>query len=464
MSASTPVLLRKLLRDPNFIHSSEGLLKRGNTSNLTNSSRQACEQDQIREQNQIRVREQTRKQDPSREQKQTSEGSTSSRWLVSPSIDYLFVCGFAPWILGFLTSCFCGPFLPGSPNAHQTTLSILFIVLSFLVGESHQFTSILRNVKKQVRDLKANPRPIKWGFWRTYLRLQVAAILVLMVNPQLSIPNLPVNLFFAPGIVTFWLTMFAAPLALLLFPVVLMHHICAQSRAIGLIYCGGQDFRLSEWENRLLSFTLWMLVLTAASSIAQPFGIFQGFSIAFSAVVPTTATLSVCLVSVVATALMFIVRGVRKGEWLPAPTSCLWLNLALFVLLGTNPAMIYVWLFVPLAFHATQHWAVAWSTQCKERINSEAESKWLQASHLILPVIAITFFVVFSPALLDNCAVFYTGKPLASLLPNGAGIFPIGVGQEHLSLEFSLAVFYLHYFADRVVWKGQHKGSSADAK
>jgi hypothetical protein len=265
----------------------------------------------------------------------------------------------------------------------------------------------------------------------------------------------PFNLMLGPAAIAFFLiAVFIAPWGLLLFPVVLMHHICAQSRAIGLIYCGKNGFRLSKTENLLVSATMWLLVLSAAATFARPFGQLSQNMNSFSQMLPLEASIPFSTTFVLATAFMFLARGLFKNEWLPLPVSCLWLNLSLYVLLGSNPAMVYVWLFVPLFFHAAQHWAVAWDTQRKEQLSSESTGKWMQCAQMVLPVLAVTFFVLFLPLFLVEGSAMLAGKQF-TLLPQGAGLMT-------LPLEFLLVVFYLHYLADRVVWKTKKKGASAN--
>jgi hypothetical protein len=85
----------------------------------------------------------------------------TSAWLVSAPLDYLFVCGFAPWILGFFAYLYFGSRQSEFPSPEQTILNILFIALSFLVGESHQFTSILR----YATDERQKAKSPSWQNW-----------------------------------------------------------------------------------------------------------------------------------------------------------------------------------------------------------------------------------------------------------------------------------------------------------
>ena len=91
--------------------------------------------------------------------------------------------------------------------------------------------------------------------------------------------------------------------------------------------------------------------------------------------------------------------------------------------------MLYVWLFVPVFLHASQHWALAWSTQQKEGsdtiVNSESRSKIGEIRRLMLPSLVLTLIML----------VF----PVGSLF--GGAVF------------VSMFIFYVHYFADRVVWR-----------
>jgi hypothetical protein len=125
-------------------------------------------------------------------------------------------------------------------------------------------------------------------------------------------------------------------------------------------------------------------------------------------------------------------RGLKTDEWLPDGAALLWANLALWILLPLD-ALAYVWLFVPIFYHATQHWGAAWITQQKESgIKPINFTQWASETlRLVLPVQVVSLTVLFFP-----------------LLAFGA------VNQDAtLPVVWSMLVFYLHYFADRVVWR-----------
>lgn len=350
-------------------------------------------------------------------------------WLVSSTIDILFVCGLAPWLLGFVAYMTLGG-IPSAPlvSEPQQQMTILFVVASLIIGEGHQFTSIIRYYTKK-RPRQKGQFLLHLPFWSIYAGF--ASIFLLMFG--FAFMEMPVILILSIGV----------NLAIFLFPVVLLQHFCAQAKAIGLIYCGKEGFELSPWEKRTLTVATYFLVLAGAVTIAQPFGLTPAtippnfFKDAQALLVPAAMTASGTF------ALMMLNRGLTTERWLPFGAGMLWTNLVVFVLLPF-PAMLYVWLFVPLFFHATQHWAIAWMVHQKEAQippTAPLKKQVLEFCKLALPIQALSLSVLFLP--LFGMQLFNPTK----LQP---GVLDI---TATLPVSWSMLVFYLHYFADRVVWR-----------
>lgn len=323
-------------------------------------------------------------------------------WIISPVIDTLFICGGLPWILGITTEII----LRQHVEVSATPLTVGFIVMSLLVGESHQFSSILRLFKKRIID--TSPGTIR----AAVLIVLSLSLLSLIQNASQELPTGP--LVGIPRVL--W------DLAAFIFPFVLMHHICAQAKAIGLIYCAKHCYSLSAHEQQLLSIAFNVFIVCGSLSIANPFHLdFTPLEI-IKLPIFGAAIVSVCAIS-----LEFSRRGKEKNEWLPLGTALTWANLALWILLPFN----YIWLFVPVFFHASQHWALSWSTYKNEHPfeNDRKEfMPWLKRTlSLILPIQVLTAIVLFLPILIG--------------------------GNETLSVAWSMGVFYIHYLADRVVWR-----------
>lgn len=359
-----------------------------------------------------------------------------SSWLISPSFDLLFVCGIAPWIFGLLSYALLGNVLEKpNPSSNEHGLTICYVVASLLIGESHQFTSVLRyffGPKPGPKVHWINRLPLR-AIWFLLLSIAILSIAnFLQWQPIVSI--LSMLLSFPFMLIGFPIATFAANF----FPFVLMHHICAQAKTIGVMYCRQNGYELSKEESRNLSAIVVMLVFAGACNIALPFSFDDSFlksdGFALAKVVWNWTTIA----GVAYVGNNFVQRGLKTKKWLPAPAAILWTNLLLFSLMPPSQ-MIYVWLFVPIFFHATQHWAVAWSTQRAESTNKETK---LQLADflltIILPVQALTLSILFIPAIFKDSFLF-------------------GSQGGTLNVGWSMLIFYIHYFTDRIVWRPRLK-------
>lgn len=323
---------------------------------------------------------------------------TERVWLISPWFDALFICGLAPWIFGFLAYLLTQGFF-----GYEFSLPIrqgadfAFIVASLLIGESHQFGSINRLFS--IKNFKRNRQAwlLIGMFW--------AAVIAGMVG------------FPFGGVVLVYMS---------LFPMVLLHHICVQAKTVGLMYCGKAQFRLSRFESGCLNLVVFLLVLYGGQSLAGP--LFANMHIP---IIPIQITVLCWEAAALGTGLVvwwIARRGFRTGEWLPLGAGLLWANLAAFILLPL-PITLHALLFVPLLFHATQHWAVHWITYKRE---NDLKLGKVELFKMALPVLATTVVILFLPLMIS-----------------------MGTQQVNASLpvELSMVVFYYHFFADRVVWR-----------
>lgn len=307
-------------------------------------------------------------------------------------------------------------------NPHQRALTIFFVTSSLIIGEAHQFTSILRYYGSFRLRAKAY-RLQRIPFWILYA---AGFLVVCILFTKNFVPN---------QVVATMLAIFEQ--AEMLFPVVLIQHFCAQAMAVGLIYCRVNGYTVSKSERSSISVIAWMLTAAGGFSIANPFS--------FS--VPPPFLSQVCVAGAAFAVLAFIVhvlrRGLATGEWLPAGAAIMWMNLAIFVLLPIPPVMLYVWLFVPVFFHASQHWALAWVTQRSEAAQQRLvlpSTRVGDICRLVLPVQTVSLIVLFFPLLVKI------------IIPNSQTVSQF-FGSDTLSVGWSMLVFYIHYFADRLVWR-----------
>src|SRR5579884_374219 len=172
----------------------------------------------------------------------TMEAGGNRRWLVSPGIDLLFVCGLAPWILGLLTYLFLG-FRLSDPACAPATSSaaVVLMVVSFLVGETHQFTSIVRYCTRK-RKLTERSFWLHYPLWLSLLGVALLLVPSWLMNPLLQSTNIISTL--QSGSLSIGL------FAFLCFPTILMHHFCAQAKAVGFAYCGLNGYQLTNADKR----------------------------------------------------------------------------------------------------------------------------------------------------------------------------------------------------------------------
>lgn len=387
-----------------------------------------------------------------------SDLDVAQKWLVSKPFDLLFVCGLAPWIFGAVAM-----FVSGGPNQliatpAQQMLTIFLVGASFMVGESHQFTSIIRYYSKTFRQRR---KPYRWHrvpIWILYGLFAIVAVaaagaMVFNFFPFKQLSDLTVALFAMP-------VSFLAIFMGTLFPAFLMQHFCGQAKAVGLIYCTNNQFYLSDLEKLALSVVSWLLVLAGVMTIAVPFfGSSPGSFFNIDQFLKPDApfhliAILVARYSVLFMVIHYMVRGIKNHEWLPAGAALTWINMTLFTLVPTS-WMLYVWLFVPVFFHATQHWTIAWSTQQneirRERVNRlridpyNLESERSADLHrfyrdfrrLVLPVQLLSVVVLFGTLIWQHL--------WGNLIMNGPDVT--------LGAVLSILVFYCHYFTDRIVWR-----------
>lgn len=387
------------------------------------------------------------------DKKPPAKPARQNQWFVNETFDALFVCGLAPWLAGIVMYVFFGnidlapvadpplsahggfpPPTPGvAPTSMQQALNIAFVVSALLIGESHQFTSIIRYFTKY------RPKKRSWfsriPFLTMYLGLVTVAIVLLGTSLNITTPKM-----FEP-LIGAWFSLAGtiASAAFVLFPVVLMQHICGQARAVGLIYCAKQGYKLSPWELRAVSVQTWIFALTGAVTIAKPFlDLVDQLAVLnnFSSLMQSLALLGASILTA-----RFVARGIAEKDWLPCGAAVLWLNLALWLLLPFSWTL-FVWLCVPLLFHATQHWCVAWSTKLAETGLAAKKLSTLTALleffRMALPIQAVTLLVLFLPIVFAGSNSFFADS-----------------SGKTLNVGWSILVFYFHYFSDRLVWKPQ---------
>lgn len=373
---------------------------------------------------------------------ESDDPSSTRENLVSPLFDMLFVCGLAPWLLGLTTFAiaFSGLGERSFFSSMLAPLTVCYVAASILIGESHQFTSILRYYgpfRERSNQFIASRIPL-WILYACILFIVGLIVLAPIFESQPSTAFFSGLFHSALGIlISVILVIFESLFSL--FPVFLAQHFCGQAQAIGIMYCRNRGFELTNYETKLITCTAWLLVIAGACSIAQPFLSLFSFALNGELKLPMQITASFL---VLYCAFYFWRRGSTTGTWLPRQTTILWSSLSLFFLLPSE-FMIYVWIFIPLLFHATQHWAVAWSTRQIEKdsqglLRPQGKIAILDALLMMLPVQLATVLVLFWPLW------FLGDQPI--LAETFSDSLTLGV-------QLSIMVFYIHYFTDRMVWR-----------
>lgn len=366
-----------------------------------------------------------------------AQGSSGN--LVSPLFDILFVCGGAPWILGLLVNfSILGQIQQMEGSAQILTgLTVIYVVLSILIGESHQFTSILRYYGT-FRDRKKNYIKSRIPLWILYLAFSIPFMVQAGIFLGLPSFSMPLQLI---GMVLMTL----ADFLISFFPFFLAQHFCGQSQAIGVMYCRMRGFELQKSEQFMITICSWSLVIAGAATIAKPFASFTASTLLLISEAFHSIFVGFAIITVFCTGLHFVFRGIETRQWLPKETVMLWTSLALFFLLP-NPFMILVWIFVPLFFHASQHWAVAWHTRQNEKPGTgllKARGKYaiLDFLRMALPIQLATVTVLFWPLWFTSFGPGLNSETMSNSIT--------------LGIELSMLVFYIHYFTDRMVWRSR---------
>ncbi len=380
-------------------------------------------------------------------QREFSIPKAKPKWLISETFDLVFVCGLAPWIFGLVAYLCTGGLLEHPiPSALHQGLTIFFITVSLLIGEAHQFTSIVRYFgafRKRSKRYRWRRIPI----WYIYTMLA----LILIMRDVGSLFGAQGSFISSSLLVVLSGLGFVAIIAAVVFPVALMQHFCAQALNVGLIYCRVNNFNFRSWERKVLSIITLLLVLTGASTIALPFlGVASSpHEVLRSAPFRDTVYWTTVSMLVVASG-YFLHCGFANNRWLPRGAVLVWLNMAAFILLLPFWLLFYVWLFVPTLFHASQHWSIAWYTRCQESNRYTEESTASTANavtevrtpdlpevlRFVLPIQILSIVVLFGWLIVSSAF-----SPQQS------------VNFMTLPVEFSMLLFYFHYFLDQVIWR-----------
>jgi hypothetical protein len=338
-------------------------------------------------------------------------------WIMSPAIDWLFVCGGFFWLIVlalYLTNFQVD--LYGSPAAF--TLATISILGLQLLGDAHQPATLFRVYgSKTTRDS---------------LGLKVTFVGVLAI---------------AVGLCAF----FVHSSTTLLLKIILawgIQHQLAQSYGLALVYCYKRKYYLNKNEKNIM---FWMVQSCIIFMIVRMFSVreFAAFTLNKTYEVPywqllpswaCTAAGAVLLSMIGAFAVVVARKYQRDKVMFPLPGLACLMSLVLLGLCAGSQFLVIWYLFSTWWFHSSQYLVITSAFYLKEKGLPENMPVSEIAKMLLKPAFWKYYLLLFS-----------TGFIVFFLLPN----WLTSHGAEK---AIALAAVYIafnlhHYITDALIWK-----------
>lgn len=346
-----------------------------------------------------------------------ASSSEPYQWIMSPTIDLLFVCGGFFWIIVaalYLTNFEVN--LYGSPTAFSlATISILGLQL---MGDAHQPATLFRVYgSKTTRDS---------------LGVKVAIIGVLAV---------------AVGLCAFFVTSTTTLLLKIILAWGIQHQL-AQSYGIALVYCYKRKYYLNKNEKNVMfwmvqSCIIYMIVRMFSVKEFAAFRLNNSYDVPFWQFLPGwAATVAACVLG--ASVLLFagvIVRKYQRDKVMfPIPGLLALMSLIALGFCAGDKFLVIWYLFSTWWFHSCQYLVITSAFYLKERGLPEHLSM-TQISKMLLTPTFIRYYLL----------LFGTGFVVFFLMPN----WLVNNGAEK---AIALAAVYIafnlhHYITDALIWK-----------
>lgn len=262
----------------------------------------------------------------------------SSKWLLSPVYDYIFVCGGLVWLL--FMAHFWG--LGSGTTGSASLLLGLSTIGALVLAEGHTAASFVNALigKKQV-----GQHPIVCGKWAVIVFSLMACIGAGWTAAALVL----------------------AKIYLLMVP----HHFMAQAYGVAKLLCHKHEFKLTEHEDRGMRSVCQM---TALLAFARQLGVETPESVFLDQVLPQwnfipDSILDTLTVLLGVTLFYFLVlvmkRAVCTKSFMPG-TSLLTLATGIAAFTMSQEATGIYWLYVSAFYHATQYFAVLLATMKRD--------------------------------------------------------------------------------------------------
>ena len=325
--------------------------------------------------------------EPSPSQTNTAIPSAQSKWILSPTLDYLLGCGGLVWLLfGFHYFVLSGT-THGPTAASLLTLSSLGAIF---LGEGHTAATLVHTYRSA--DLRQ-----RFAAYTKWLPLFFGALAAAGT--------------LVPGI---------APILVKLYLLIVPHHFMAQSYGIARVYCLKQNYLLEDDERRALILVTWCTTIFAVIRQLTPVEASSPFlsqMILEWAILPAVCA-TVAQLVLLSAIIMFVavisLRAIKERRTFPLPAlMTMTTGIAAFTLI--QPANGIYWLYVSAFFHATQyfltvlasHWNEQKITSCKQRLQSLITNS--PTTRMLGMVLLVSVFIYFGiPRLLESVGLNYT--------------------------------------------------------
>lgn len=343
-------------------------------------------------------------------------------WIISPFIDFFFVCGGGVLFLLALNYVFLGWSLPQKMSDDPASWWILTIVLigNHLFADSH-------NSATYFRIWGGSQDQARFKFHRTWLVYSAVAFFIM----GLAVPSLTGIYVYLYVLTVFW-------------------HYAAQSFGIALIYCYKHNYMLSNLEKESFRWFIYSMVglIFTRNLCFKPDGpnVLFGVPAPFWGPLPielyTVARFSVVAMSA---ALLFLLvrKYFNQGKLCPWQAVML-VSTITFMALTRDLAKGMFLLFVPAFFHGTQYLAVCLSYYLKERGMPQGMNTW------DLPKVALG-----APGLKYLAVVILSGLFFYVGLPHF--FMQIGFDRVYVAGLVLACVNYHHFVTDAAIWRLKDK-------
>lgn len=349
---------------------------------------------------------------------QTAQALGPYPWILNPTVDLLFVCGGAFWLL-FLGLSLTNFGYGYDGNTTAQCFFALSVIGLHIFGDGHQPATLFRVYGSKVtRDAIGKP---------------VAVIAFISLLCGLSTLFIPATTTFFIKVVLAWG----------------FQHQLAQSYGIALVYCYKRKYYLNALEKKIMSIMVHatMVYLIVRMFSIKDFGTFKLlnlYDVPFFALLPewvSTVALIAMQASVLAFVGMVVKKYLRDKQLMPIPALLVVMTLTALPLISGNHFALLYYMFSQWFFHSSQYIVVTSAFYFKERGLPE-NIGFHQIGKMLTTRTAMTYYGL----------IFAVGFLLAFQLPTW--MTQAGIADKALCF-ISIWVFLnvQHFWTDAFIWK-----------